>query len=432
MFSSLNKMKESGYLKNILTLLSGSILAQLIPILTAPILSRVYTPEDFGVLSLFLATVSILLLISTMRLEMAIMQVSRKKELTSVIMLISVFIFFFFIVNTVCLIIFNKDISLLLGNSNLAIWLYLVPLAVLLGAVYQVFYYIFVRKSKFYTVSKNKVLMSSSNAFFQISLGLSVAGPAGLIVGNLASQFTALYSMIKAGSANVFVFYTLKNRKSLSTTLSNTLNKYANFPKYDLPASLLSSLTLHLPLFALGLSFGVAVAGIYAFTFKILMMPINVVSKSVLDAFKFEAVKELRNHGTCRRVFILTFKKLSLISVLPFVTLGVFGEHLFEIVFGEQWADAGITAQILAPALMMKFIVSPLSYVFYLYNKQKMDMFGQLFLLLLTVGALLLGHFYSDYHLTIILLSTTFSIVYLFYFFLCFRITGGVYHVKEN
>ena len=69
----IEEIKTSEFFRNVLILSSGTALAQLIPLIIAPFLSRIYSPEEFGRLALYLAITQILGSLATGRYELAIL-----------------------------------------------------------------------------------------------------------------------------------------------------------------------------------------------------------------------------------------------------------------------------------------------------------------------------------------------------------------------
>ena len=132
---------KSEFTRNVLTLMTGTTIAQAIPIAISPILTRIYTPEDFGIFALYISIASILSLIATGRYELAIMLPTKDKDAVNIVAL-SLFISFF--VSFIALLIvsiFNTQITSLLGNPDISSWLYFIPLTVLFTGIYQSFNY---------------------------------------------------------------------------------------------------------------------------------------------------------------------------------------------------------------------------------------------------------------------------------------------------
>ena len=88
----INKLKpKSEFSRNVLTLMTGTTIAQAIPIAISPILTRIYTPEEFGIFALYMAFISIGAAIVTGKYEMAIL-LPKRNEYAKYLVVISIFL----------------------------------------------------------------------------------------------------------------------------------------------------------------------------------------------------------------------------------------------------------------------------------------------------------------------------------------------------
>jgi O-antigen/teichoic acid export membrane protein len=155
-------------------------------------------------------------------------------------------------------------------------------------------------------------------------------------------------------------------------------------------------------------------------------LPGTVVARAIGDVFRQSAAEAFQREQQCKALFLRTFKKLSLLSIPPFVLLFFFVEDLFALVFGEEWREAGKYAQILMPMFLIQFIVSPLSAMFLVAEKQKIDFLIQICLILGILSAIYGGHyFYNDPKITLILYSAVYSVKYVVEFFLSYKFSKG-------
>ena len=150
--------------------------------------------------------------------------------------------------------------------------------------------------------------------------------------------------------------------------------------------------------------------------------PISLLGAAVLDVFRQQAAKSWREHGHCRNEYVRTFKVLGGASVLFAVLLAPFSEDLFQFAFGERWSRAGTIALWLLPMFAMRFVASPLSYMFYIAEKQHIDLAWQLSLLGMTLATLLLS---PGYGTALQAYSLGYSVMYLIYLILSYRFSLG-------
>jgi O-antigen/teichoic acid export membrane protein len=144
-----------------------------------------------------------------------------------------------------------------------------------------------------------------------------------------------------------------------------------------------------LPLLMIGARHGALAAGLFALTQRVLGAPIALLASSVLEVFKRQSVHDFQTQGNCRDAYRYTFKALVLLGIGPSLVLLLFSPQLFAFAFGENWRAAGELAQILAPLYFLNFIASPLSYVFFVAGKQKIDLVWQVALFAMTLSVFL-------------------------------------------
>lgn len=415
----LNKLKpKSEFSRNVLTLMTGTTIAQAIPMAISPILTRIYTPEDFGVFAIYMSMAAIISIMATGRYEMAIMLPKEDEDVKKIVKLIVMILSSVVLVVFLIVFIFNFQISNLFENKEISNWLYFLPLSILLTSLYQVFNYLLIREKNFKRLATNKVIVSTTNATTQLGIGLSVQNAFGLLLGNLLGFIVSIFFIVKSKVVNRYFNFT-------NLPIKDVAKEYKNFPKYDVPSVLVNVMANQLPILALGKFFGLGVLGHYSLMYKVLMMPINLLSNTVLDVFKQKATEDYNRDGNCKVIFISTFKRLVLIGFVPFTILGIFAPELFSFVFGEKWRVAGEFAQIMTPMFFINFIVNPLSYTFFIVQKQRMNLIGQMTLLVLTVISIYYGVNYGDEYTIVLAFSISYSVVYFLYLTMSYRFARG-------
>jgi O-antigen/teichoic acid export membrane protein len=416
-----SKYLKSDFSKNILTLVTGTSIAQVFPIVISPLLTRIYTPEDFGVFGVFLSLTSILGVISTGRYEMAIIVSKNKNELKSLIKGVLKIILFTTLFFYLVIIFFQNQINKIF---DLKIFLlYLIPLFILINSFYLVLTQILILHKEYKRLSYNKIIVSIINSSSQLALGLKNGNIYGLIFGKLIGVIVAIFILIKNKIINQY-FDFKKN------TTRKTLYRYRDFPKYNVPSVFINVIANQLPLLTLGKYFSMSVVGYYSHMYKVLMMPINLLSTSILDVFKQKATEEYNQYGNCKSIYLKTLKNLVVIGVIPFIILGLFSPQLFKFIYGKEWEIAGIYAQIMTPMFFLNFIVNPLSYILIVVEKQKINFYGQILLLIFTIISVVIGIFLKSDKITVLLFSISYSIIYLLYLILTFIYARKTHQIK--
>jgi O-antigen/teichoic acid export membrane protein len=152
----------------------------------------------------------------------------------------------------------------------------------------------------------------------------------------------------------------------------------------------------------------------------VLYAPVSLLAASVLEVFKRQSVQEFESVGHCSHAYRYTFKVLLLLGLGPSLLLFAFSPTLFAWVFGESWRPAGELAQILAPLYFLNFIASPLSYVFFVAGKQKIDLVWQVALFVMTISVFVAP---GTLHENVLWYTIGYSALYLVYLHLSWQIS---------
>jgi len=416
----INRLKpKSEFSRNVLTLMTGTTIAQAIPIAISPILTRLYTPEDFGVFALFVAITSIFGSIANARYELAIMLPRKDEDAINIFALGFIITSFISLSLLILVIIFNDYFVKLLNNEEIKLWLYFVPIAVFFTGIFNILNYFNNRKKYYKDISNATILKSIITAIIQLSVGFLKGGVSGLISGQLISQMFA----------NMKLFKNIVKDKVLISNISKVkiialAKRYKNFPKFSMWAILTNTLSQHLTNILISSFFSLTTLGFYSLVQRLLGMPSALIAHSIGQVFFQEATKEKQKTGKAIKTFNSTIKKLFIISIPLFGILYFIVEDLFAFVFGEEWRIAGIYAQIVMPLFFVRFVVSSVTVINSIFEKQKISLCWQLILLLLSVGSLYISSLYfTNFEDFLILFTGVISLHYLVLFFILKRIS---------
>jgi len=403
----LSRLKpKSEFSRNVLILMTGTTIAQAIPIAISPILARIYTPEDFGVFALFIAIISILGIIISARYDFAIILPKKDKDALHLLILSVLINFVLCLIFLIIVIIFNEKITLFLANPEISIWLYFVPFSLFTIGIYQSLSFWANRKKYYKELSISRVSQSSSSSVSNLAIGLIGFNNIGLIVGQILGQTIATLILIKLTWSEIrtkLIFF--KKIKLFAIA-----KRYSKFPKYDILASLINVSSHQLTHILINIIFGAVTAGLFYFTQKILSLPISLIASSISDVFRQEATKEYQQFGNAWMVYKKTLRKLFFLGLIPSIILFLYSVEIFVLIFGEQWRISGEYAQILVPMLFLQFISSPLSSMLYIAEKQNINLVLQIVLFLLVSSSIF---FSNDSYMVVILLSISFSLFYI-------------------
>ena len=405
----LKRILSNDFNKNVLKLLTGSTMAQAIPIAMSPILTRLYTPEDFGILTLFVAITAILGTIVNGRYELAIVLPDKEEESINLVALSVMIAFILSSILFILVVFLHETIIVILGNEQIGIWLYFAPLVVFFIGIYNALNYLNTRMKTFGVIAKVNVLKSLSLSITQLTLGVIKAGATGLISGQIISHIFANGSLAKEIFKNKVLLSKVKLKE-----MKRLAKRYSNFPKYSMWAVLANSLSQHLISFYLPLLYSVSTLGFYGLVNRVLGLPTTIIGNSVGQVFFQRASEERIKTGKATIIFNATLKKLLILSLPPFIFLFIFAPSLISFVFGENWREAGEYITILAPLFMFRFINTPLSTITSVFEKNQVALIMQLSYLTLTLIVFTITFFLK---LNIIKFLLIYSIVFSLYNF---------------
>lgn len=394
----LNKLKpKSEFAKNVLTLMTGTTIAQAIPIAISPILTRIYTPEDFGTFALFASIVSILSVISTGRYEFAIMLPKKNKNAINIVVISILLAFFLSILSLAMLNLFNKQISSLFKNDYLGKVLYFVPILVFFDGIYQSMVYWYNRNTSYGIISRGTILNSTSKAAISIMMGINGIGYFGLVLSTIIGRFISLlYLSIKFINKNL----SLINIKKTKVVI--LARKYQNFPKKSATGALFNVLSYELEIILLSIFYLPYYLGLFYFINKIVSIPRQFLSASLWQVFLSVSGKSIND--------IFNFKYNKQKKIIVYTTFPIiFGLFIYSdlviFFFGEEWKDASVFILPLIIAMHINFVVASFS-LFVVINRPDAEMYFNVTLAIFKVISIVASYYmWHSIYLTIFIFS---------------------------
>jgi lipopolysaccharide exporter len=354
-------------LRNFGKLLSGNILAQGITIGVALLLSRIYEPVDFGVFSIFNSFTLILAVVAAGRFELAIVAAEKEVHAQKLFQLALRISLYVFLGLQVVFLLFSDEFAEWVTMEEEYHWiLWLVPLGTLASSLNQVLGYLSNRFKEYGSLSLAKVNQSLASSAGSLGLGVMQAHPLGLVTGNILGHLANFFTLWwKNKNQPWFRFRGRRVGKSL-------FKRYKDFPTISLPAALIDTISVNIPIFMIVALFDTTITGHYGFAYRLLNLPVVLIGMSVSQIF-FQRFSELYHQGGNYQGFLVkTWGFLSLIGILPFTLLFFYGPELFTLFFGKKWLLAGEMSRIMSPMLFIIFISSPTSTVFVSLRKQNL------------------------------------------------------------
>lgn len=350
---------KDKYLTYFLSLLTGTALAQIITFIVSPVLTRIYTPEEFGVFGVYIAICSLLLVFTTGRYEFAINSTKKTIETLSLLKVIILLSFSF------SMFVFFILIILMKYNAIQPLWL-AIPFTILIMGVNQGLNYTLNKYEAFNTISFSKVQYSIVNALTSITTGLLHIGILGLILSNILALYLSVFNQWKKiHTISNKVNYKFFNKTDNSYSSKKLSKKYINYPLYNVPSAFFEMLAIHAPTFIFIYFYTEAIVGHFNLTLRFVNVPITiiVVTLSQILLSKISELYSSNNKGIKTTLLRVSFT-LFLIGLFPSLILFLFGAEIFSLLFGEEWLVAGQMASILSLSFLAKFSISPLSVIF--------------------------------------------------------------------
>ncbi len=412
----LNNEGES-FKANVTTMIYGTTLSQAIPILISPIISRLYSPYDFGVYAIFTSISLIAALVATGRYELAVILPERDEDAASIVSLASLLALGTSILSFIAVALLKDDIMTVLNLSGYENLVFLIPVSIFTSAVYQPMYSWATRHKLFKVLSRNMVYKTGMVVSFQLLLATAGCPINGLIIAQVAGNTLAL--LVLSGELII--------KRSLPLTLDILRNmykqaiKYKKFPQYSLSSDFLNVGSNQIPNILLSSFFGPFIAGQFSLSQRVLATPISFIASAVQVVFKERASRDYRETGSCRDIYVKVFRKMSLYSSLPFLLLFLTGPTLVPIIFGQEWQIAGMYIRLLSLMYFIKFFSSTLSYTLYIAEKQHIDLLWEIALFILTLLSMYIGYYNNSPSLSILFFSISYSVLYLIMLYLSYK-----------
>lgn len=401
-------LPKSNYARNVITLMTGTGIAQAIPIAISPILTRLYSPQEFGTFALYMAVVSIVSVLVTGRYELAILLPKLDRDAINIVALAVGLSFASSVVLFVLVALFGGPMASLLGAPGFAQWLYWVPASTLLLGVYQTLNYWTNRRGQYRRLAISRTVQSGTASVAQLGGGSINASALGLIGGQMLGQVL---------STAVLAFQISREDHALARKLRLAramalAKKYKNFPRFLIVAHGFNAGSRNMPVVLLNAIFGAMTAGLFTLVQRVMGAPMVLIAGALGDVFRQEASHAYVNTGNCRVVYQKTFQRLLAIALLPFVFFFFSAPLIFAFVFGEQWRGAGIYAQLLTPMFFLQFVTSPLSSMYMIAEKQKLDLLWQSVLFFLVACSFFVGYVFGSAKVSIAAFSASYCLMY--------------------
>jgi O-antigen/teichoic acid export membrane protein len=344
--------------RNVAVVASGTGAAQAITLAFAPLLTRIYGPEAFGLLGTFMAIVAVATPLAALAYPIAIVLPKEDQDALGLVRLCFILSVAIAALASVLLLIGGGWLTFTLNAKSIASFLFLIPLTMLLSAWLQIVHQWLIRKKEFGVIAR--VAVAQSLILNSTKSGIGWFNPAGAVLIMIATAGSALHALMLYLSARGRYKGDPENsQKRAGTPLKQLARQHKDFPLYRAPQNFINAASQSLPVLMLAAFFGPVAAGFYTLGKMSMGLPSALLGKAVSDVFYPQITESANNGGDLFRQIIHVTVALLAIGLIPFGLIIVAGPWLFGLVFGSSWVMAGEYARWLALFFLFNFINKP-------------------------------------------------------------------------
>lgn len=344
--------------RNVLTLVSGTAMAGLISVGLLPVITRLYSAEEFGILALILSFIQFWVTLQLWRYEQSIFIAKTQKEIGYILVLC----FGILVVMTVLGILFFT----ILHHYNIfgygvvpEYFFWIIPLVTFGLGTFLLLRNLNIRLENYKNVSLSTVYRVIGDFATKIGLGYAGYGVGGLFIGELVGAWFSTWRLFKLAIPSIKnSFYNISYRRLYSIAKRNK-----NFPMIDLPSAILDKMIFILPVPMIMILYGPFEAGLFAMSYRIAALPCSKVASAFGDVFQAEFSQKIREKNISGAIsfFYSSLKKYLLFALIIFLASVILPPLLAATIFGDEWADIGNYIAIMALWHFFAFFISPLS-----------------------------------------------------------------------
>lgn len=394
----------SHFSRDVLTLVTGTTIAQIITILSSPLITRLYGPEAFGFLAIFTSITSIIGVVVCLRYELAIVLPQSDEEAANVFGLCIIIIFVMSILSIPFLALSSQFLELILKSSQIRAYIWLIPPSIFLSGSFLALNYWNTRTRQYHRLSIVRVIRSGSVVATQLEFGFTGYATGGILIGaNILGQLASTFVLgIQIMRDHVSFF-----RQHITVEgMFAVFKRYSNFPKYDIWSALFNTVALMLPVFILTAFFNPTIVGYYALGLMVLEFPLSFIEGAIAQVF-FQEAAEAKNisQQKLKKLVLQTIKPLIFVVFFPVILFILIGPEIFSVIFGARWEEAGNYVRFLSLWIGIGFVSSSISTLFSIFQKQQFTLIFNILQFVSQMVALLIGALTGSARTAIILFS---------------------------
>lgn len=414
----LHRLLANSLFKDATKLISGAVGGRLILLLALPVLTRLYNPEDFRLLAVFIALVSTMSVVACLRLEIAIPLAENHDDAANLLALALLFAATISIMMLVLTCFASERIAFWLNVPDIDSYLWLVPLGLFLAASYSTLEFWATRMHRFGVIGRTRVWQAATGTATMLALGWAALAPLGLLLGNMltlgAGGLALALQIMRNDRAPLLAINRLRMHK--------TLIRYRRYPTITTFESLASVAGLQIPILIIAANAG-SEAGQLFLALQVIAAPILLLGGSIGQVYVSRASVELKK-GRLHEFTRSILSRMLIIGIGPMLIAATLSPFLFEFLFGPSWQRAGWIVSWMAPWMIAQLIAAPLAFTLRATENHMTALGLQALGAALRIGAVIVALSICDKYTTEIFALSSF-IFYVIYSLCALNVTRG-------
>ncbi len=405
------KFIEGRFARRLATLSGGTVLGQAVLVACSPLLTRLYTPAEFGVLAVFIAASSMLLNVMTLRYEYAIPSCRTDDEAAGMVALCAMVTLLVSAALALTLPLVQDSLVDYLAMPDLRGLLWLLPAMMLVWGLTLPLGGWSIRNGTFRRNAVGNFAQFASQGIAPLALGVAFGGSGSLVLGYAMGPLARLAGFLVAPPRPS----SLRWRRIEFARLCGLARRFWRYPVFSGSSALLQNASQMLPSILIAILYGPAAAGIFGLAQRIMGLPLRMLADAASSVFLAEIARADRR--VTHQLFIRTSTTFLCVGVAGMLPVMLFGPQLFALVFGESWRATGEITQILVPLYLARFVVTPVSQILNVYRQQHMHFLSSILNCLMLALSFWAGwHFMLSLHSTVLLYALGSTASFMLYF----------------
>jgi O-antigen/teichoic acid export membrane protein len=392
-------------------ILSGSVFPQLLPVIISPFLAKVYSPEDLGFFGQVYAILTVAEVIATGKYENAFFYKNSSQRFKDILITNILFTLLSILLLTLLSFIFKfKN----LNNQTYLILAFITLFNCLSGSI--LINYLLVQK-KIRVINLIKYCRSIFISLFSLLLGY-LRFPEGMVYGYLIGVCLAVIIALLYLRRDLKIALTGFNLKKYWKVLID----YRDNIIYQMPINFMFNVSLQAPLLLINPEKGIYFLGFYTMSERLIRSPANLVIASISDVYRYKLIHMSDEYETLLDFFKKQLKRLILIGVGPLIIFQLLSRQIVTLLFGVKWLPMSLIIKYLSLMFFFRLLSTPFAVIYIIVNKQRINFYWQIFLLVITCVGIYIGVLKNDFFLSIKLYSIAFCFSYFLYLIITYLV----------